>query len=179
VSLALAPLWCIGLLALLLLAAAVEDALRLKISNRTTGAILILTVATMIVVGFQASVWQNVAVFAALLAIGTLLFASGKLGGGDVKLLAVCGLWFPLMGSLHMLAAVFLAGGVLALLIILARSVRRGEGESSLLFMRPGAGIPYGIAIAAGVLLAVGYERRGAAQESVDRFRLPTNLSSM
>ncbi len=178
-SLALAPLWCIALLALMLFAAAAEDAVRMKISNRTTGAILILTIATMIVVGLTVDVWQNAVVFAGLLFAGTLMFAAGKLGGGDVKLLAVCGLWFTLLGGIKMLLAVFLAGGLLAAIILIWRALRRGKREGRILFLYAGSGIPYGIAIAIGMLLAVGYERWEASRPEADPLGLPSAISTL
>jgi prepilin peptidase CpaA len=171
VTLAAAPTWCLALLAALLLAAAVEDAVRLKISNLTNLAVLLLGVAAMTLVGFDWSMWENLAVFFALLLGGTLLFASGKLGGGDVKLLAACGLWFSLTGALWMLLYVAIAGGVLALVIILVRMMfgRSKEGRAPIL--KRSGGIPYGVAIAAGVALALWTAR--PAVPAIDPLAIP------
>jgi len=151
-----APLWLALILSLLLLAAAVQDAARLRISNVTCALILVSGLVAIMVTGPERSVWQNFAVFAALLAVGVPLFASGKFGGGDVKLLAVSGLWFDLQGGLLMLASVLLAGGVLALLILALRSfINWGErARGRVRILSAGSGIPYGVAIAAGTLIA-------------------------
>jgi prepilin peptidase CpaA len=173
VILADAPLWCIAILSLLLVAAAVEDSIRLRIANRTNGAILVLGVATIAVMGPVVAVWQNVAVLVALLALGTMAFAAGKLGGGDVKLLAASGLWFPLMPALQMVLAVLLAGGLLALAILAARALRRRDEPSRILFLNRGSGIPYGVAIAIGVLAAIALQRGDLREKASDPFAMP------
>ena len=155
-----APEWLALVFAILLVAAALEDAVRLRIANVTVGLVISAAVIAAIVAGPQLSLWQNVAAFAALLAVGTPLFASGKLGGGDVKLLAAASLWFDLAGAARMLVAVLLAGGVLALLILAARLPSWGEGiRRRVVILQPGSGIPYGMAIAAGALIAMALQR--------------------
>ena len=150
-----APLWLALVFALLLVAGAAEDAARLRISNWTCALILVGAVVGIFVVGPEAGVWQNFVVFGALLAVGTPLFAAGKMGGGDVKLLAVSGLWFDLEGGLLMLISVLLAGGVLALLILALRMASWSESaRNRWQLLKPGAGVPYGVAIAAGALIA-------------------------
>lgn len=143
-----APTWLLIIAGVLLAAAAIEDAVRLRISNLTCLGVLITAVIAMAMAGFDLGLWQNVVNFLVLLLVGTLLFATGKVGGGDVKLLAALGLWFSLAGGVRLVAAVFVAGGVLALLFILARVVRGGRvGRAN-----RGASIPYGLAIVAGAL---------------------------
>ena len=155
-----APQWLALLFTVLLLAAAAEDAVRLRISNITVLLAIVAAVIAAIVVGPTLALWQNLAVFAALLAVGTPMFAAGKLGGGDVKLLAALGLWFNLKGALWMLLDVVLAGGVLAILIIALRSLGWSEKiRRRVVLLRPGGGIPYGVAIAAGALIAMGLQR--------------------
>jgi prepilin peptidase CpaA len=155
-----APQWLALLFTGLLLAAAVEDAVRLRISNITVLLVIVAAVIAVVVVGPTLALWQNLAVFAALLAVGTLMFAAGKLGGGDVKLLAAVGLWFDVIGALWMLFDVVLAGGVLAILIIALRSLGWSERiRRRVVLLRPGGGIPYGVAIAAGALIAMGLQR--------------------
>ena len=155
-----APQWAALLLIALLLAAAAEDAVRLRISNITVLLAIVAAVIAAIVVGPTLALWQNLAVFAALLAVGTPMFAAGKLGGGDVKLLAALGLWFNLKGALWMLLDVVLAGGVLAILIIALRSLGWSEKiRRRVVLLQPGGGIPYGVAIAAGALIAMGLQR--------------------
>ena len=125
--------------------------MRLRISNLTCIAVAVAALVAMAFAGFPLALWQNVVVFALLLGAGTLLFASGKVGGGDVKLLAALGLWVDLRAGVSLLAAVFLAGGVLALGFIAARMMSGKNSGSKDRGKRPG--IPYGLAIVAGAAL--------------------------
>ena len=155
-----APLWLALVFAILLIAAGAEDAARLRISNITVLLVIVAALVAAVIVGPQLSLWQNLTVFAVLLAIGTPLFAAGKLGGGDVKLFAAAGLWFNLGGGLRMVLAVVLAGGLLALLILALRLPNWGEEiRRRVVLLRPGGGIPYGVAIAAGALIAMALQR--------------------
>jgi prepilin peptidase CpaA len=155
-----APQWLALLLTVLLITAAAEDATRLRISNVTVLLVIVTAVIAAIVVSPPLALWQNLSVFAALLAVGTPMFAAGKLGGGDVKLLAAVGLWFDLKGALWMLLDVVLAGGVLAILIIALRSFGWSEKmRRRAVILRPGGGIPYGVAIATGALIAMALQR--------------------
>lgn len=155
-----APQWLVLILALLLIVAAAEDAVRLRISNITVGLIAVGAVAAALIEGAEIEVWQNVVIFAVLLAIGTLLFAAGKLGGGDVKLLATSALWFDMMSALMMLVYVFIAGGVLAIIILILRTFGWSDAaRAKVHLLKPGGGIPYGVAIAIGVMIAMWVER--------------------
>jgi prepilin peptidase CpaA len=146
-----APLWLIVLLAISLIAAAIEDAVRLRISNVTCLAVFATALIAMAIRGFPPELWQNVIVFALLLLCGTAAFAARLLGGGDVKLLAAVGLWMSFPSAVWLLAAVFISGGVLAVLFILARPMRRRIIDSR---GKPGSSeIPYGLAIVSGALI--------------------------
>ena len=156
-----APEWLVWLLAALLVAAAVEDAVRLKISNILCLGVLAGAIAAMGFSGPDISLWQNALVFTVLLAGGTFLFSLGKMGGGDVKLMATLGLWCDIPSSLNLLLGVFLSGGVLALLILGARMFAPAAAGRRVVVLRPGSGIPYGVAIAAGGLIALALHRGG------------------
>lgn len=69
----------------LIVVAAAEDAWRLRISNLTCLLILVAAITAAMLAGPRLALWQNAATFAILLALGTPIFAAGKLGGGDVK----------------------------------------------------------------------------------------------
>lgn len=156
----LAPQWLALAFFFLLIAAAAEDAVRLRISNITVSLVLVAAIVAAVLAGPKIPLWQNVVVFLALLAVGMPMFAAGKLGGGDVKLLAATGLWFDFFGALWFLIAVALAGGVLALLVIVIRAFNWSENiRRRVVLLRPGGGIPYGIAIAAGALIVPGLLR--------------------
>ena len=152
----LAPGWIVIALLALLTAAAIEDAARLRISNLISIAVLLLAFVAIAIAGPQAALWQNLLVFAILLTVGTFLFGLGKLGGGDVKLLAATALWFPLAGALRFVLAVMIAGGVLALIVLALRWFSWSDGaQQRFVILRRKAGIPYGVAIAAGAALAI------------------------
>jgi len=91
--------------------------------------------------GFPAELWQNAVVLVLFLGLGTLAFAARALGGGDIKLFAATGLWMSLSGAVWLLAAIFIAGGGLAVIFILTRPLRSRAGKTR---------IPYGLAIVAG-----------------------------
>jgi len=155
-----APLWLALVFAVLLIVAAAQDALRLRISNFTVLLVIVAAVAAAIITGFRLDLWQNLAVFFVLLVAGTPLFAAGKLGGGDVKLLAAVGLWFSVKSAAWMLIAVLLAGGVLAIVVLALRAFSWSDAaRERAVILRPKGGIPYGVAIAAGALVAMALQR--------------------
>ncbi|TCS64025.1 A24 family peptidase [Varunaivibrio sulfuroxidans] len=90
-----------------------------------------------------------------VLALLSVLFALGVLGGGDVKLFSAAAVW---MGGSHLpifALSVALAGGGLSALILIGRAwLRAGKGCPAWLAPRlaPGGAAPYGVAIAAGGL---------------------------
>lgn len=144
-----APVWLLAVLIAALAAAAIEDSIRLRISNITCLAVLIGALVAMALQGFPLALWQNAVVCLGLLMVGTPLFAAGKMGGGDVKLLAAAGLWIDFSAVLSLIAAVFIAGGILALGFLASRllpSRKERDGNKS-------RQIPYGVAIVAGAAL--------------------------
>ena len=146
-----APVWLIAVLGVSLAAAAVEDVVRRRISNLTCLAAFATALIAMAIRGFPLELWQNVLVLALLLLCGTAAFAAQLLGGGDVKLLAAVGLWMSLPAAVWLLAAVFISGGLLAILFILARLMRRTPGDLD--GKQRSSGIPYGLAIVAGAFM--------------------------
>ena len=155
-----APQWLALVFAFLLVAAAIEDAVRLRISNIIVVLVLLGALVTAFILGIELRMWQNVALLVAALAIGTPLFGRGILGGGDVKLMAATFAWFNLSGAPNLLLAIALAGGVLALLVIALRSLNWSEKarQRAVVLQRRG-GIPYGVAIAAGALITMALQR--------------------
>jgi prepilin peptidase CpaA len=149
-----APVWLLAILVVALVAGAVEDALRLRISNITSLVVLASGICAAVIEGPSISLWQNAAVFVGILMLGTAAFAAGMLGGGDVKLLAASAIWVDLRHAVWLLVLIFLAGGVLALLYLLSRPFRAQQSKR----------IPYGIAIAVGAIAIIGLSR-GALQQ--------------
>jgi prepilin peptidase CpaA len=174
-----APQWAFWGLIVLLFLAALQDSVMLKISNYLCGAVLLLGIVTAVIAGPEAALWENGVVFLAALVIGTFLFGRGILGGGDVKLFAATILWFELGGALRFLIYTAIAGGVLAILIILARFVPWPEAlRSRVRVLQPKAGIPYGIAIAAGAMLTAaslqGSQAANPAANPVQNWTVPS-----
>ena len=151
-----APAWLVAILFALLAIAAVEDAWRLRISNLVVLAIAASAVTAMVLTGLGLAAWQPLLVAIAVLVVGTPLFSKGWMGGGDVKLLSASALWFTFDGSWKMLAAVAVAGGVVALLALLLRLFRFSDAaRARIAMLQRGKGIPYGIAVALGVAGAI------------------------
>ena len=95
--------------------------------------------------------------FAALL-IGMALFATNTLGGGDAKLIAASSLWLGLDAGLIFLLATAVIGGLFSLGLLLARSTGAPLAMAGPPWLgrllQPKGDIPYGVAIAGGVLAA-------------------------
>jgi prepilin peptidase CpaA len=134
----------------LLVIAAVSDARSYRIPNRICLAILVLFPLYVITAPGAVEWEQHLMVFGLMLASGFVMFMGNIAGAGDIKLLAVTGLW----AGPH-LVAVFLvttaiAGGLLALLMALLTFVRNRRGRRKLTLAK--VPIPYGVAISAGGL---------------------------
>jgi prepilin peptidase CpaA len=134
------------LLATILMAAAVIDWRTFRISNRLNLAVAALALPFWLVSGttFWPGVPVQLALAAGAFALFALMFHAGLMGGGDVKLAAALGLWFPPLAYLHFLVWMSLAGGLLTAALLLVHRVRAAEGRPR---------IPYGVAIAAGALV--------------------------
>ncbi len=132
----------IAAFAVLLVWAGISDVRSFIIPNRVTLAALALYPGHLVaryVIGTPVEGWPwAVAIAAAVLAVGALLFAFNIMGGGDVKLLAVCVLWAgpALAPSFILLTAV--VGGGLALLYLMW-----GRYVAPLLHLRAFSAIPH------------------------------------
>ena len=150
-------------------AAACTDLSRRRVPNVLTFG---LAAVAMVTAALQGPVHLLVAItlYCSLLLAGTVLFARGWMGGGDVKLLAAGAACVGWPGTVSFLVYVGLAGGVLAL-AELARS-RRLRGAMTDLALAASLGtlrqgvvldpqrrkLPYALAIAAGALLLLASE---------------------
>ena len=151
--LASAPGWLAAILLLLFLAAAVEDLWRLQIGDWLSAGVAAGAFLALGIGGAVAGIWQNLLLFALVLGLGTLLFARGWMGGGDVKLLAAAALWFDLHHGWKMLVAVAIAGGLESLMILSLRLLPWSAGaRTRIAWLRKGEALPYGVAIAAGMI---------------------------
>jgi prepilin peptidase CpaA len=149
-----APGWLAALLLILMLLAAIQDGWNMTISNLTVGAIALGAFGALLLAGPAIGFWQNLLLFAAVLAVGTMMFARGWMGGGDIKLLAASALWFDLASGWKAMVAIAIVGGLEALTLIgLRRLPWPDRMRQRVLLLRRRGGIPYGIAIALGVVL--------------------------
>ena len=143
----------LGLLAILLVVAAVIDIRTFTIANWLTAAVALLAPLYWWSIGlpFWPDAALQVAVAAGVFAALAVTFYIGMMGGGDVKLAAAIALWFAPVTTLKFLVIMSLAGGLLTL-VVLAIHKKRGnppaEGQDPP--ARPE--VPYGVAIAAGAL---------------------------
>lgn len=151
--LASAPGWLAAILFFLLLLAALEDLWRLQIEDWLSAGVALGAFLALAVNGAATELWQNLLLFALVLGIGTLLFARGWMGGGDVKLLAACSLWFDLDSGWRMLVAVAIAGGIESLIIMLLRLLPWPKSSRRrIAWLGKNEALPYGVAIAAGMV---------------------------
>ena len=132
-------------LAALLIAAAAIDVRTFTISNRLNLAVALLAPLLWLASGL--SPWPGMAiqigVAAGVFVLFAIAFYAGMMGGGDVKLAAALGLWFPPADTVKLIVYMSLAGGILTLLVVGIHKLRGREGRPE---------IPYGVAIAAGAL---------------------------
>ena len=135
----------LGLLAILLLVAAVVDVRTFTISNWLTLTVALL--APLYWLSIALPLWPNaavqVAVGAGVFLILAGAFYAGMMGGGDVKLAAALALWFSPASTLKFLVLMSIAGGVVTLAAMAVHRARKRAGRPK---------IPYGVAIAFGGL---------------------------
>ncbi len=142
--------------------AAISDIRSMTIPNRLTigMAVAFLPVAMLCHLSL-AQLGLHLGLGLAGLVLGMVLFALGVMGGGDAKLIAGTCLWLGLHGTVSMLIYTALAGGVLTLGLLGARKAPVAAVTGPLppwinRHLDPKGDIPYGIAICAGGLLAIG-----------------------
>jgi prepilin peptidase CpaA len=87
------------------------------------------------------------------------MFTFGWIGGGDAKLFAASALWLGAPGLVPFLFWTAMAGGVLSIVLMVARRGRTAGGPDVERWLpqllRPGGPVPYGLAICAGALAAL------------------------
>lgn len=94
----------------------------------------------------------------AVLAAGFFLFQAKILGGGDAKLLAAAAVWTGPEAFTPFLFGTAIAGGLLALALLAARQfIKQNETQPAFFarLLKQQEGIPYGLAIMAGGLMAL------------------------
>ena len=141
------------------IAAALYDATSYTIPNRLSALIALAFFPAAVAFGATPlAVAMSAGLGIAALAAGVALFAAGCIGGGDAKLLAACALWLGWTATAPFVIWTGVAGGVLAVALLLLRRVpalatARGPAWVARL-LEPSGPAPYGVAIAAGALAA-------------------------
>ena len=143
--------------------AACMDLFTMRISNRLTIAIAIgfLPVALMADLPLWTLTLESIALHYAcgflMLLIGFALFAFGKIGGGDAKLVAASAIWIGWGGLLNYIVVASFLGGLFALFLLAARKL-----PLPLLLLKqawiarlhePKSPVPFGVALGAGAVI--------------------------
>ena len=147
---------------ILLAMAAGWDLATYTIPNFISGLLLAAFIAFAVFAGLSAHTLAMHGLSSLLaLVIGFALFSFGFIGGGDAKLFAAAASWFGLHDLLQytLLASVF--GGALTLMLLVLRAwplprFLASQGWIARLHEAK-AGIPYGVALAAGALVVLPY----------------------
>lgn len=144
----------------LVLAGALKDALSFTIPNWIPLALLAVFPLAGLAAGLPlATLGLHLGAGLATLVIGMAMFALRWVGGGDAKLAAAVALWLGWPAALAFGFYAALAGGGLALLLITLRSAALRPVVLSgprwmIRLAEPGEGVPYGVALAIGALVA-------------------------
>jgi prepilin peptidase CpaA len=138
--------------------AAAMDLLTMKIPNRISAVMVLAFFPLALLLGLGAwDILNHVGAGLGVLALGILLFIPGWFGGGDAKLMAAIALWIGPDALVPYFIYAAVTGGFIAMAIMSARTVplpRLLLGEAwALRLHRQDAGIPYGLALAAGALM--------------------------
>jgi prepilin peptidase CpaA len=150
----------VALFPALVIVAALKDAISYTIPNWISlaliGGFVLAVPALGLTVG---SLGLHVAIGLAALVLGFAMYAAHWIGGGDAKLFAVAALWLGWPAVVTYAAMTGIAGGALAMGLLALRSgyarpyMARAPAWVARL-AEPGENVPYGIAIAAGALMA-------------------------
>lgn len=141
----------------LCLYAAIHDVRTLTIPNWLNLAIALLAMPAILLAAPDLKAMNGYwfAGTAAFLVSGALFYA-GVFGGGDAKMIPAAMLWIGPEGALTFVMWMALAGGLLALVVMAARQlVPAGAAGRLSPALQDGNGVPYGVAITAGVFAAI------------------------
>lgn len=145
--------WSVFLLfPLCLIFAGISDAISMTIPNKVS---LLLVAGFVCLAPFSGlsleAIGVHVLVGFVVLVVGIALFAMNWLGGGDVKLIAACALWFGADNLAPFLFAMAIYGGVLCVIIFNIQHseylLRFSKGAWLQHLIRQKSMVPYGIAI--------------------------------
>lgn len=143
----------------LLLFAALSDITTMTIPNwvSITLAAAFVVLAPFYGVSF-ATIGVNLLLGFGALVLGFVLFQFRILGGGDAKLIAAAAIWVGLECLLPFAYMTAIAGGATSIILLMARARMLPHPyfpEFVNRLLKPGGGLPYGVAIAAGGFAAL------------------------
>jgi prepilin peptidase CpaA len=144
---------------ILMIAAAVTDVRAYRIPNWLSGLTAALFFPVAMIAGFSMyDLLMHASAGLLLLVICFVLFQFGIMGGGDAKLIAAAGLWFGLSDSGYFIQVTAMCGGALALAMmvwsIFKYAVQLDLGDLIPAIRKVSPKLPYGIALAAGAIIA-------------------------
>lgn len=144
----------------LVVVAGVGDLLTMTIPNRLVLAVMTAFAIAAPLSGLDArAILEHVASGGLVLLVGLALFIPGWIGGGDAKLAAALGLWLGFDPLLLWFTLFALFGGALTFAILYYRKaplpLRLGRVGWIARLHDPKEGVPYGVALAAGMLVAL------------------------
>lgn len=149
----------LGVMPALVIIAGLKDLTTMQIPNWISLLLIVFFFPAALLMGLPlTTIGLHVAVGFAALVVGAGMFALRWIGGGDAKLMAAACLWLGLQGSGMFLLWTGVMGGLFCLALLFARFHSRpylvGAPGWVVSLMEPKGDIPYGVAIAAGALMA-------------------------
>ena len=145
------------LFVVLMLTAAGFDVATYRIPNLLVLAVLVVFAVLAILHRNDVDWLSHAGTFILMLGVGVFLYSIGQMGAGDAKLLAATALWTG--GVYAMIALLFwvsLCGLAGMLIILVSRILALRVGEAKLLprVLQKKQGIPYGVGIGPGAIIA-------------------------
>jgi prepilin peptidase CpaA len=148
------------ILTIMLTIALAWDAASFRIPNWINASILIFYPISYLLFDTQADWLMALAGFAVVFGVGYVIFAFNIMGGGDIKMLAVCGLWIEWSYALfEYVLGVALIGGLISLALIVGRPTvayiasKCKEGTTIPRVLSYGEPVPFGIAIGSAFII--------------------------
>lgn len=149
-------LGCLIFLLAMLALAAWRDVTTMTIPNGVSIALAVGFPVAALALGLDAQAMAgHLGAGALAFAVCLVLFYGGIIGGGDAKLYPAVALWMGAAAALPFLLTTFVAGGVVAMMLVAARRLAPCEAATPFVLRKicnPTEGVPYGLAIASGAI---------------------------
>jgi len=138
-----------------MLAVIIYDVTRYIIPNWLVGSLLVLYPVAVLLSPHAVDWLMALAAMGVVFILGYIVFALRLMGGGDIKLITVCALWVGWQVLPEFIFLMAMAGGLLAIVLWLLRKLlaRWKLGRPLPRVLKMGEPVPYGIAIAAAMLI--------------------------